>query len=197
MNAGEIEATLVPQGTFAEAIRAGGAGIAGILHAGRSGNAPGRGEGGARDRRRAPRPRTADPGRRGARLRGARRQLGNLWYRRTASNFNPLMATAATITIAEAGEVVAVGSWTRSRSSRRISTSTSWWRAHERERRSQVRIAARAARELDPGEIVNLGIGIPNLIPGHLGADTRSSCTRRTACSASARAPTRRSSIPT
>ncbi|HJS48883.1 MAG TPA: CoA-transferase, partial [Gaiellaceae bacterium] len=31
VNAGEIEATLVPQGTFAEAIRAAGAGIAGFL----------------------------------------------------------------------------------------------------------------------------------------------------------------------
>ena len=35
--------------------------------------------------------------------------LGNLWYRRTARNFNPLMATAAAITIAEVGEIVQVG----------------------------------------------------------------------------------------
>jgi 3-oxoacid CoA-transferase B subunit len=32
-------------------------------------------------------------------------------------------------------------------------------------------IAARAAQELRAGEIVNLGIGIPNLIPGQLGAE--------------------------
>jgi 3-oxoacid CoA-transferase len=36
----------------------------------------------------------------------------------------------------------------------------------------KARIAARAAEELHPGEVVNLGIGIPNLIPGSLGPDT-------------------------
>ena len=37
---------------------------------------------------------------------------------------------------------------------------------------ARILIAARAAQELRAGEIVNLGIGIPNLIPGHLGRDT-------------------------
>jgi len=109
VNAGEIEATLVPQGTFAEAIRAGGAGIGGFFTPVAAGTllADGKEE------------RMIDgvthvlesPIRADVALVFAARAdtLGNLWYRHTARNFNPLMATAATITIAEAREIVPVG----------------------------------------------------------------------------------------
>ena len=109
VNDGSIEATLVPQGTFAEAIRAGGAGIAGFYVAVGAGTllAEGKEE---RVFDGVPhvleRPIRADV----ALVYAARAdELGNLWYRRTAANFNPLMATAATVTIAEAGEIVTVG----------------------------------------------------------------------------------------
>ena len=48
---GELEVELVPQGTFAERIRAGGAGIGGFLYAHRLRHAGRRGQGDARDRR--------------------------------------------------------------------------------------------------------------------------------------------------
>jgi len=108
-NAGEIEATLLPQGTFAEAIRAGGAGIGGFFTPVGAGTllADGKEE---REIDGVPHvlesPIRADV----ALVYAARAdELGNLWYRHTARNFNPLMATAATITIAEAGEIVPVG----------------------------------------------------------------------------------------
>jgi 3-oxoacid CoA-transferase A subunit len=109
VNAGEIEATLVPQGTFAEGIRAGGAGIGGFYTPVAAGTllAEGKEE---RVIEGVPHvlesPIHADV----ALVYAARADLlGNLWYRHTARNFNPLMATAATVTIAEAGEIVAVG----------------------------------------------------------------------------------------
>jgi 3-oxoacid CoA-transferase A subunit len=109
VNAGEVEATLLPQGTFAEAIRAGGAGIGGFFTPVGAGTllAEGKEErliDGVRHVLEAPL--RADV----ALVYAARGDaLGNLWYRRTARNFNPLMATAARITIAEVGELVEVG----------------------------------------------------------------------------------------
>ena len=109
VNAGEIEATLVPQGTFAEAIRAGGAGIGGFFTPVGAGTqlAEGKEERVIGDVRYVlEAPIHADV----ALVFAARADtLGNLWYRRTARNFNPLMATAATVTIAEANEIVEVG----------------------------------------------------------------------------------------
>ena len=109
VNAGEIEATLVPQGTFAEAIRAGGAGIGGFFTAVGAGTLLAEGK----EERMIDGVRHVleGPIRADVSLVYAARadMLGNLWYRRTARNFNPLMATAATVTIAEAGEVVTVG----------------------------------------------------------------------------------------
>jgi 3-oxoacid CoA-transferase subunit A/3-oxoadipate CoA-transferase alpha subunit len=109
VNAGEIEATLVPQGTFAEAIRAAGAGIAGFLTPVGAGTVLAEGkEEHVVDG--VPyvleRPIHADV----ALVYAARGDtLGNLWYRRTARNFNPLMATAARVTVAEVGEIVSAG----------------------------------------------------------------------------------------
>jgi 3-oxoadipate CoA-transferase, alpha subunit len=109
VNAGEIDATLMPQGTFAEAIRAGGAGIGGFFTPVAAGTLLAEGKE-QRELGGVPHvlelPLTADV----ALVYAARAdRLGNLWYRRTARNFNPLMATAARTTIAEAGEIVEVG----------------------------------------------------------------------------------------
>jgi 3-oxoacid CoA-transferase A subunit len=109
VNSGAIEATLVPQGTFAEAIRAGGAGIGGFYTPVGAGTilAEGKEE---RDLEGVThvleRPIRGDVALVYAALGD---ELGNLWYRRTARNFNPLMATAADVVIAEVGELVPVG----------------------------------------------------------------------------------------
>lgn len=109
VNNGEIQARLVPQGTFAEAIRAAGAGIAGFYTPVGAGTLLAEGK---EERLFGGVPHVLEePIRADVALVYAARadELGNLWYRRTARNFNPLMATAATITIAEAGEVVPMG----------------------------------------------------------------------------------------
>ena len=72
--AGELEYELLPQGTLAEAIRAGGAGLGGFYTPVGAGTDARRGQGGAAHRRRAARARAAAQGRRRAGLRGPRRR---------------------------------------------------------------------------------------------------------------------------
>jgi 3-oxoacid CoA-transferase subunit A len=106
---GELAVELVPQGTFAERIRAGGAGVGGFFTPTGFGTVVAEGK----------ETRVIDG--RGyvfeTPLRGdfafvkawKGDRLGNLVYRRTARNFNPVMATAAKITIAEVEELVEPG----------------------------------------------------------------------------------------
>jgi 3-oxoacid CoA-transferase subunit A len=105
----EIEVELVPQGTFAERIRAGGAGIGGFYTPTGVGTLAAEGK---ETREIAGReyvlewPLKADF----AFVKAYTGDTaGNLVYRRTTRNFNPMMATAATTTIAEVEHLVDAG----------------------------------------------------------------------------------------
>ena len=106
---GELEVELVPQGTFAERIRAGGAGIGGFFTPTGYGTL-------IADQKETrtidgmpyvlEKPLIADFAFVKA-WKGDR--AGNLVYRKTARNFNPVMATAAKVTIAEVEQLVEPG----------------------------------------------------------------------------------------
>jgi 3-oxoacid CoA-transferase len=99
--AGELELQLTPQGTLAERLRAGGAGIPGFYTRTCAGHGAVRGQGYARVRRArvragegiTPTCRWSRPGR--------AITPGNLVYHETARNFNPMIATCGKITVAE------------------------------------------------------------------------------------------------
>jgi len=106
---GELDLTLVPQGTLAERIRAGGAGIPAFFTPTGLGTPVAEGK----------EVREFD-GKRYVMERSLRADFalvkawkgdraGNLIYRKTARNFNPMMATAAKVTIAEVEELVETG----------------------------------------------------------------------------------------
>ncbi|MGE3335861.1 MAG: CoA transferase subunit A [Rhodospirillaceae bacterium] len=108
--AGELEIEFNPQGTLAERIRAGGAGIPAFFTATGYGTKVAEGK----------ETREFD-GRHYVMERGLFADLalvhawkadpeGNLVYRMTARNFNPMMATAAKVTVAEVEEMVPQGS---------------------------------------------------------------------------------------
>ena len=106
---GELEAELIPQGTFSERMRAGGAGIPAFYTPTGVGTVVANGK---EVREFEGRPYllehalTADFALVKA-WKGDR--WGNLIYRKTARNFNPMMATAARVTIAEVEQIVELG----------------------------------------------------------------------------------------
>ncbi|MEN9643280.1 MAG: CoA transferase subunit A [Phycisphaerales bacterium] len=106
---GELQLEFTPQGTLAERMRAGGAGIAGFYTKTGVGTVVADGK-----------PHMEFDGAEYVLERGIRTDLslvkawkadpaGNLVYRKTARNFNPMAATCGAITIAEVEELVALG----------------------------------------------------------------------------------------
>ncbi|MFE4242247.1 CoA transferase subunit A [Peribacillus butanolivorans] len=106
---GEIELELLPQGTLAESIRAGGAGIGGYYTKTSVGTDLAKGK---EEREINGATYIFEPAIRAnvALIRAWKADtLGNLAYYKTARNFNPVMATAADVVIAEVDEIVEPG----------------------------------------------------------------------------------------
>ena len=184
--AGEIDVELVPQGTFAERIRAGAAGIRGFFTPTGYGTIAAEGkETRIIDGRGCvfERPIRADV----AFIHAWKGDsAGNLLYRRTARNFNAVMAGAATTTIAEVETLVDAGGIDpevvdtpgiyvqhvvggenyEKRIERRTVSGAN--RAPASAGDGRERIVKRVARELHDGAYVNLGIGLPTLVANHL-----------------------------
>jgi len=109
LKAGEVELELTPQGTLAERVRAGGAGIPAFYTRTGAGTVVGEGK-----------PSEEFEGKTYIRERWLRADMslvkawkadpaGNLQFRKTARNFNPVMATAGRVTVAEVEEIVPEG----------------------------------------------------------------------------------------
>lgn len=177
---GEIEVELLPQGTLAEAIRAGGAGIGGFFTPAGAGTQLAEGK---ESRLIDGREMILVPPIRGdvALVRAWRADTaGNLVYRMTENNFNQAAATAAKLVIAEAEHVVPVGALDPNAvhtpgclvdylvqanvQPDELGSSVSVSADLKRVDDSRMAMARAALAELKPGEVVNLGIGIPTLV---------------------------------
>lgn len=176
---GLVDYELLPQGTLAEALRAGGAGIGGFYTPASAGTLIAQGR----------ETKILDgveqvfvKGLRGnvAFIRAWRADTaGNLQYRMTEQNFNKAMATAADLVIAEVEEIVEVGEIqaeyihtpgcyvdylvqaTLTLEDLGMSASVS---SSKKVDEARMNMARRALKELKKGDVVNLGIGIPTLV---------------------------------
>jgi 3-oxoacid CoA-transferase len=181
---GQLELELVPQGTFAERMRAAGAGVPAFFTPTSYGTVIAEGK---EVRWFDGRPHVLEPALRAdyAFVKAWKGDtLGNLVYRRTTRNFAPVMAMAARTTIAEVEELVPAGELepdavhTPGIFVKRLFQ----WRPYEKkiEKRTlrgqqgeekderRARIVKRAAREMKDGFYVNLGIGMPTLAANYV-----------------------------
>jgi 3-oxoacid CoA-transferase len=185
--AGELEVDLNPQGTFAERLRAGGAGIPAFFTPAGYGTLVAEGK---EVRWFGGKPYVMETGLTAdyALVKAWKGDpTGNLVFRRTTRNFAPMMATAARTTIAEVEELVPAGAIDPdlvhtpgifvkrvvqgARYERRIERRTLRGQAGVETDTKRERIVRRAAREMKDGDYVNLGIGMPTLASNYVPAD--------------------------
>ena len=177
---GEIAYELLPQGTLAEAIRAGGMGIGGFFTPTSAGTSLAEG-----------RETKVLQGEEQVFIEALRGNValirawkadtaGNLVYRLTEQNFNPAMAMAADVVIAEVEEIVPLGEISPDQihtqgcfvdflvqatlKEEDLGSSASVKGSLKKVDDARMHMARRALRELKSGDIVNLGIGIPTLV---------------------------------
>ncbi|MDA9893518.1 3-oxoacid CoA-transferase [Flavobacteriaceae bacterium] len=176
---GRVAYELLPQGTLAEAIRAGGAGIGGFYTPTSAGTLIAEGR---ETKILNGKEQVFIEGIRGnvAIIRAWRADTaGNLQYRMTEQNFNRAMATAADIVIAEVQEIVPNGEIDpneihtpgcfvdflveRKLTEEDLGSSASVGSSKVIDEK-RMNMAKRAFAELNKGDVVNLGIGIPTLV---------------------------------